>query len=494
MRRTWLLVVLLTMLFMYQADAAIVNVATPSIRADLHASGAALELVIGGYLLASAAFLISGARLGNLLGYRRVFLIGVALFGTASLACGLAGNASVLVAARVLQGIGGALAFPQVLTAIQLHFEGAARVRALSWYSIALAGGAVSGQIAGGVLVSADVFGLGWRSVFLVNIPVAAAVILAGLRVLPRVVHGGGTKRLDVPGAAVLSVAVLLVLLPLTLGREAGWPAWTWECLAASVPTLWAFVVIERRQAALGRAPVVNLHVIRRPHIAWLLLSQSLLTATYYALLFTIALYLQAGLGHTALFSGLVLLPWVSAFAIPGRIIGHLPAPVKRRLPVIGGVILAIAYTGMGLLALDPNPPAPLLLALLAVGGFGLGAGFSGVLTQVTAAVTARYAADISGVFSTCAQIAGAVGVAALGTVYLSQAGHHAFAVTAAACAVVCAVAAVAASVGIRSGGQAPDSGSPDGRHQETPRWSPAHHPGAVKNAATRSATVGRRV
>lgn len=320
-RKPAVLAVLLTLLFMYQADVTIVNVATPSIRSDLQASAGQLELVIGGYLLASATLLITGARLGHLRGPRRLFLLGVSVFGAASFACGLAPDPGLLIAARVLQGVGGALAFPQVLTGIQLTFdEGGERTRALGLYSLALAGGAVIGQLLGGLLISADLFGLHWRPIFLINAPIAVAVILAGLRFLPRD-QPSSTSRLDLSGAATLSGAVLLIVLPLTLGRGAGWPTWSWICLATSLPLFAVFVTIERRQAERGGSPLVDLAVIRRPAIAWGLWSQALAVATYYGLLFTLALYLQGGLGESALVSGLTLLPWVVAFGVPGRLL-----------------------------------------------------------------------------------------------------------------------------------------------------------------------------
>ncbi len=449
----WLLAVLLPMLFMYQADATIVNVATPSIRADLGASGAQLELVISGYLLASATLIITGARLGYMRGYRRVFLAGVAVFGAASLACGLSPDPDVLVVARVIQGLGGALAFPQVLTSVQLHFgEGPARARALGLYSAALAGGAVAGQILGGLLVSADLFGLQWRPVFLVNVPVVVAVLLAGVRFLPEDGPIDASKRLDVPGAVSLSSAVLLIVVPLALGRQVGWPAWTWICLAASMPMLAAFVAIEQRRTASSRSPLVNLHVIRHPVIAWGLWPQALAVSTYFALLFTLALYLQRGLGHGALFSGLTLLPWVIAFAVPGRVLGRLPAPAQPMLPLAGCLILAAAYASISAAMFTGVHPETLLLALLAVGGLGLGTTFSSILVHLTTAATQRYAADISGVFTTSLQIAGAIGVAAFGTLYLSRiAGpgqvpaSHAFGVVTAAFTLVALAAAVTA-------------------------------------------------
>ncbi len=220
-RRLWLLLgVLLTAPFMAQADVTIVNVATPSIHADLGASGAALQLVVGGYLIALAMLLITGARLGQAFGYRRVFVAGVSLFTLASLACGLAVDPVVLIIARVLQGAAAGVMFPQTLTGIQLHFSGAERVRAISRYALALSAGAVSGQVLGGLLVSANLAGLGWRPVFLINVPVGVAAAAGALRYLPA--DSRGQSRLDLAGVALLSVTVLLIVVPLTVGNSAG--------------------------------------------------------------------------------------------------------------------------------------------------------------------------------------------------------------------------------------------------------------------------------
>ena len=164
------LAVLLVAPFLASVDATIANVATPAIRTSLGASGAAAELVVGGYLVAYAMLLITGARMGQTHGYKRLFLIGVAIFATTSLACGLAPDTGALIAARVVQGGGAAMMFPQTMTGIQLHFDGHARTRAIGLYAIALSAGAVIGQIAGGALISADIVGTGWRAIFLVNL------------------------------------------------------------------------------------------------------------------------------------------------------------------------------------------------------------------------------------------------------------------------------------------------------------------------------------
>ena len=265
-RHRWLLLgVLLTAPFMAQADVTIVNVATPSIHTDLGASGAALQLVVGGYLIALAVLLITGARLGQAFGYRRVFLAGVSLFSLASLACGLAPDPAALIIARVLQGAAAGLMFPETLTGIQLHFSGPERMRAISTYALALSAGAVSGQVLGGLLVSADLAGLGWRSVFLVNVPVGAAAVAAGLRYLPA--HGRGQSRLDLAGAALLSVTVLLVVVPLTLGSAADWPIWAWASLAASLPAVAVFIAAEVLVARRGGTPLLDVRLFAVPVI-----------------------------------------------------------------------------------------------------------------------------------------------------------------------------------------------------------------------------------
>lgn len=294
-----LLAVLLTAQFMANVDNAIANVAAPSIHATLGASGGELELVVSGYVLAFAMLLITGARLGDTYGYRPVFAIGVATFTVASLTCALAPSAIVLIVARIAQGTGAALMVAQVLPGITLTFTGRARARALGLFAMTLAGSAVVGQVLGGVLVAADLFGTAWRPAFFVNVPVGAALLLAAYRYLPDGRSGGRRldvpgaatpsaayrhppdrrsgrgrcmdvpgqatlsaayrhppdgrsgpgRRLDVPGVATLSASMLLIVLPLVLGREEGWPLWTWLSLGAGLAGLGGFAVVERRAA-----------------------------------------------------------------------------------------------------------------------------------------------------------------------------------------------------------------------------------------------------
>jgi MFS family permease len=432
-QRGRMLAVLLLAPFLASADATIANVATPAIRADLGASGAALELVVGAYFVAFAVLLITGARLGQTHGYKRLFLIGTSVFGTGSLFAGLAPEPVLLILARVMQGAGAALMLPQVLSGIQLHFDGAARARAIGKYSLALSGGAVVGQILGGVLISAA---HSWRPIFLVNVPICVAAVVAGRSVLPR--DGArGSGRVDTRGIAMLSLGLLLIVVPLTLGRGEGWPAWTWICLAAAPAALAAFLRGQR---------LIDVRALRPPPVLLGLLALMTATGTYFALLFTLAQYVQRGLGHSALISGLTLVPWVAAFGVGGQIVRGRPA---RAMSPSGYVLLAAAYLGIGVL----RPGGALLVVLLGFGGLGLGIGFVALMGHLTSAVAPRHAADISGVSTTTTQIGGAIGVAAAGGLYLSLAPdgpRHAFAVTALALAGAAALAAIAAYVATR--------------------------------------------
>jgi MFS family permease len=447
-----LLGVLLMAPFLAQADATIANVATPAIQRDLHASGAAVELVIGGYLIAFAVLLITGARLGQTHGYKRLFIIGVATFLVASLVGGLAPDATVLVVMRVVQGAGAALMFPQALTGIQLNFDGPARARAIGLYGIALSCGAVSGQILGGLLISADIAGSGWRAIFLVNVPVCLLTLRAAARHLPAD-RKGEDKRIHVTGVLTLSAAVLLVVLPLILGRPEGWPLWTWLSLAASVPAIALFVAVQRR----AEAPLVNIGILTGRTVGWGLLTLTAATGTYYALLFTLAQYLQNGLGHGPLVSGLVLVPWVAAFGLAGQVTRRLPAGPQALAPVAGCLTLAAAYLVIGLDRLTGSYAVLPLIPVLAIGGFGLGAQFSTLIGRLTSAVEPRYAPDISGVSTTMLQIGGALGVAAFGTVYLTEVvpgdaarATHAFGITTLALGGVALVAAACAARAVR--------------------------------------------
>jgi len=258
-----LLAVLLGGQALASIDTAVANVATPSIQAHLGASGAELQLIISGYVLAYAVLLITGARLGHIYGYRQLFLLGLGSFSLASLACGLAPTPTALIVARVVQGSAAALLVPQVLSGIQLAFSGDERRRAVGWFVVMLSTSAVIGQILGGALIAADLFGTSWRPIFLVNVPIGAMVLLAAARCLPPDAPRRRV-RLDLGGVVWLSVALLLLVVPLVLGRELGWPLWSWACLLLCLPAFGVFVAIERQASGSGD-PLLNLAVLARP-------------------------------------------------------------------------------------------------------------------------------------------------------------------------------------------------------------------------------------
>jgi MFS family permease len=460
--RGWLLTTLLGGMFLGNVDIAVVNVAVPSIRANLHASGGALELIVSGYTLAYALLLVTSARLGDMRGYRRMFLLGLGAFTAASLACGLAPGAATLILARIIQGAAAAFMASQVLTGIQLHFDGPARGRALGLYAAALAGSAVIGQILGGALVSADLFGATWRPIFLLNVPLGLLLLLVAWRFLPAD-QQRRPQRLDAGGVATLSAALLLLVFPLVLGRDAGWPLWTWVSMGMSIPALAAFVAVEHRVEGHGGYPLVNLHLLGRSTIAWALAAPAIASSTYFALLFVLALYLQHGLGWSPLASGLALVSWVAAFGIAGPVLGRIQRHGRSTRPAapVGALVLATSFGAIGGSLLAGTANGALLVTLLGTGGLGFGATFSGMLAHLTSAVTSRDAPDVSGLFNTILRVGGVLGVAIFGTIYLSLAGHagrqaatHGFAIVTLTLAATALAAAAAAHLAIRSRGR----------------------------------------
>jgi EmrB/QacA subfamily drug resistance transporter len=425
--RWFMLVILLVGQFMALLDVTIVNVAMPTIGRDLHASGAALQLVVSGYTVSYAMLLITGARLGDLYGRRRLFLAGVAAFTASSLACGLAPGIAVLIAARFVQGAAAAMMMPQIISVIQAQFAGPARAKALSAYSAVLAFGFVAGQLLGGVLVSADLFGSEWRAVFLVNVPIGIAVAALVPRVVPPDA-ARGSRRLDLPGLAVAVPAVFLMVLPLVLGHEEGWPAWTLACIGAGLALAAVFVTVERRVAARGGDPLLNLRVLRAPGIAAALAALAMAMIAYGGFLFSLALHLQAGLGESALRAGLTFAPAAAAFGLFGFYWRRLPARIHHALTSGGFFVGALAYLALALDLRAGTRGGPQLLVILIVLGAGLGVGYSPLVTHALVHVPLADAADASGLLTTTLQLGQVIGVATFGSLFLTlaqQPGQH---------------------------------------------------------------------
>jgi MFS family permease len=420
-RGRWLmLIVLLAGQFMALLDVTIVNVAMPTIGRTLHASGAELQLVVAGYTVSYAMLLITGARMGDLYGRRRMFLAGVAVFTVASLTCGIAPSVGVLIAARFVQGAGAAAMMPQIMNAIQVRFDGAARARALSAYTAVLSSGFVAGQVIGGVLVTANLFGQAWRPVFLVNVPIGLAVLALVPRVVPRDEPGARGRQLDLAGLAVAVPAVFLIMLPLMLGYQENWPGWVFACIAVGLVLAAVFVGVERRLTSRGGDPLLNLAVLRAPGLVPGLAAVAVLMITYGGFLFSFALHLQAGLGDSALRAGLTFAPCALVFGACGYFWRRLPASWHHLLAPLGGLVAVGGYLAVASVLRSGGPGGFLLQGGLIVTGAALAFGFSPLVTYALVGVPARHAADASGVLTTTIQLGQAVGVATFGTLFLT--------------------------------------------------------------------------
>jgi MFS family permease len=420
-RGRWLmLIVLLAGQFMALLDVTIVNVAMPTIGRSLHASGAELQLVVSGYTVSYAMMLITGARMGDLYGRRRMFLAGVAIFTLASLACGIAPGIGVLIGARFVQGVGAAAMMPQIMSVIQVRFDGAARARALSAYTAVLSSGFVAGQVIGGLLVTANLFGQTWRPVFLVNVPIGLAVLALVPRVVPREAPGPRRRQLDLAGLAIAVPAVFLVVLPLMLGHQENWPWWVFACIAVGLVLSAVFVGVERRIADRGGDPLLNLAVLRAPGLVPGLAAVAVLMITYGGFLFSFALHLQAGLGDSALRAGLTFAPCALVFGACGYFWRRLPASWHHLLAPLGCLVAAGGYLAVASVLRSGGPGGVPLQAGLIVTGAALALGFSPLVTHALVRVPLRHAADASGLLTTTIQLGQAVGVATFGSLFLT--------------------------------------------------------------------------
>ena len=417
------LAIVLTGQLMAVIDVNIVNVAAPAIQARLHASGSGLQLIVVGYTIAYAVLLVTGARLGDILGHRRMYLAGIGLFTLASLGCGLAPSTGALIALRLLQGAGAATMIPQVLSLIQRTYTSPGpRARAMGLYATVLSGGAVLGQVFGGLLVSADLFGSSWRPVFLVNVPVGLLVLACG-RMLPAG-RFDGARSLDLPGLAVLTPAVLAFVLPLVLGQSLGWPAWGWALLAASVVGIAVLGVVEHRVGARGGQPILPRSLLGLPGMAAGLGGLFAAMAMFSGWLFALALELQDGLGDSPLRSGLTFVPAGVAFALVSLNWRRLPSRYHEHLAWAGFVINGAGLVWSGLLLHAGRDGGLWLYVALAVAGGGMATAFGPLMTRVLSRVPVAIAADASGVVVTVYQLGIVVGIATFGTLYLNLAGR----------------------------------------------------------------------
>ncbi|MFT9478618.1 MFS transporter [Streptomyces sp. 11-1-2] len=402
-------------------DFFIVNVALPTMDHDLHAGPAVLELVVAGYGVAYAVLLVLGGRLGDTFGRRRLFLAGMAAFGLTSLACGLAPDAWSLVGARVAQGASAALMLPQVLATIHSSTSGTRRARALSMYGATAGLSMVAGQILGGVLVAADIAGTGWRAVFLVNVPVAVIGLILAVRTVPET-RSERPAPVDVPGTVLLALSLITLMVPLTEGRAAGWPLWTWLTLGAFPLVAAAFYVVERRADRAGRTPLLPPSLFALNGLRRGLPMVVPFSIGFGGFMFVIAVALQQGLRYGPVEAGLALAPMATTFFVASLMGPRLVGRYGSRVVTAGGLIQAVGIAVL-MLAVWRDWQGLSLAGLLpgvALAGFGQGLQLPVLIRIVLADVPNDRAGVGSGVMVTTQQSALALGVATLGTLFLS--------------------------------------------------------------------------
>ncbi len=422
-RGAWLvLAAVLPGMFMNVFDFFAVNVATPVLHRDLGSGPPALELIVGGYGLTFSLGLVTGGRLGDRYGRRRVFFTGMAAFTVASAACGLAPASDLLVAARLFQGASAAMMVPQVLSIIRVSFPARERRVALSLYGMTIAVGQVSGQALGGILLSADIGGLSWRPVFLVNVPVAALTFLFGFRRVPESVSPA-RPSLDLAGVGLLTLAAGLLTIPVVEGGALGWPLWCWLFLAAVPVAAAAFAWWEHRVRA-SRQPLVDLGLFRSKDFRRGLLVNVTLYATISSFFFVLGLYLQTGRGDSPLTAGLTFVPLAAgnfaASLSSGALVGRY-----GRGTLTAGAALQVAGL-LGLLAAS-GPGQPTILVLGAVTLFGLGQGLliPPIIGVVLSRVPVADSGAAAGVLVTTQQLSGTLGIALVSLGFFAGGGGY---------------------------------------------------------------------
>ncbi|MCA2436746.1 MFS transporter [Rhizobium leguminosarum] len=418
-RRRWLgLIVLLAGAFLPPLDFFIVNVALPSIRDDFQASSSMMQLVVSAYATTYAVMLITGGRLGDLYGRRNTFLWGMGMFAAASLLCGASWSPVSLVAGRVLQGFSAAIMAPQALASINAIFPDDEKPQALSLYSLTFGLASMAGLFLGGALIALDIFGLGWRAIFLINIPVIAIAIPSAYSLLKET-RSERPKRLDVGGAVLIAATLAALIVPLIEGREAGWPAWSFISLACVLPlglVLWRY---ELRLEAEGLDPIFAPSLLRTSGLKKGLLA-ALLFYALAAFWLVFSVYQQAGLGHSPFQAGLSILPAAAGFIVGPLVNPWLARRAGKYAAATGMLfqVFGLVYTAVLVARGSPDLPLPLFLI-----GMGQGVGLPNLVGNIVKLVDRQSSGLASGLVTSMFQISGALSVAIIGGLFFGLAG-----------------------------------------------------------------------
>jgi EmrB/QacA subfamily drug resistance transporter len=407
--------------FMIVMDFFIVNVAFPSMQTSLHASASAIEWVIAGYGLTFASMLIISGRLGDRLGRRRLFTTGLGLFVLSSIACAGAPDSTFLIVARLVQGGAAAMISPNVLSILGVVFAGADRIRAISVYGITLGMAAASGQLVGGLVIAWNVFGLGWRGIFLINVPIGMAALILARGFVPES-RADRESTLDLVGMALVTLGLTALVLPLIEGPELSWPWWTWFSVILAFPILAVFCIYERGLVLRGGAALVDPALFRQRSFSAGLATQLGLWCSMASFFLVLALYLQHGRGLDPLQSGSVFTILAGAFLVASLRAPALTIRFGRSLVAVGGITLAFGFavllgvvheigTGGSTWALAPG---------LALVGAGQGLTITPLTTTVLSHAEPQRAGAVSGVLATTQQIGNSLGVAITGAIFFT--------------------------------------------------------------------------
>lgn len=404
-------------------DAAVVGIAAPSIRADLGGDGATIQWIAAGYTLALAVGLVTGGRLGDLYGRRRMFLLGLGGFVLASALCGFAASPEMLVTSRIVQGLFGALLIPQGFGIMKSMFDAEELQKAFGAFGPTIGLAAVAGPVVAGALIAWNPAGADWRTVFLINLPLGLAAFVLAAKVLPES-RAAGSPRPDPLGFVLVSAGLALLIFPLVEGRELGWPAWTLATMIAAGPVLALFAVHQVWRSRAGRAPLVEPALFRMRAFSGGLVIGLGLFGSLAGLVFAFGLHLQLTLGFTPLEAGLTQAPWALGIAVGSVLAGAWLGPRLGRTCIQIGTlvtVVGIAGTVWTLAAAGAAVHGWAFAPALLVTGVGIGLAMTPFFDITLAGVEPDMVGSASGVLNANQQLGATAGTAVLGTVFFGQ-------------------------------------------------------------------------
>jgi len=425
--RTLALVIVAFAFVMDLLDATIVNVAIPSIQSSLHASADAVQWTIAGYALTFALLLITGGRMGDGYGYKKMFLIGVSGFTAASLLSGIAADTMMLVVSRLLQGAAAALMVPQVMSLMQVLYKPAERVKVMGLFGMLGGLAGALGPVAGGLLIQANISGLEWRPIFLINVPIGLSIFILAVKYLPEA-KSKHKIQLDILGTLLVMVALGLMIFPLIEGRQLGWPAWTYAMLATSAPTFVAFALYELRRAKRHTAGLIVPSLFqKRTFVSGLALNLTL-QAAMVSFFFAFTYTLQAGFGFDPLKAALANLPTAIGIGASITIVSQMLIPkLGRRTISLGSALLGFGFAiTAGVMSYGgANLQVWHLIPGLLLTGLGMGSVMAPMFSVALQDVEVEHAGSASGILNAVQQVGGALGIALIGIVFFGSLSHQ---------------------------------------------------------------------